>query len=181
MSRHLTVREHDALDLLTRSHDTIKQLFQDYERLLNRPDVNERKAAIVGRICFELSIHAQLEDEIFYPAVRAVLGPDGWSSKFEGGHDGDRELIAMLDELEPEDSDYDPVVALLGAYIMLQIDDQQQELFPRVRQSGVDTASLGMQMMQRQKSLYEDVTRVGVPRSSSATASWPQACRVVIG
>lgn len=181
MSRHINFREHDALDLLTRGHDTIKQLFQDYERLLDRPDVADRKAAIVGRICFELSVHAQLEEEIFFPAVQAVIGPEALSKGCECSHAGDRDLIAMLDELEPGDADYDPVVALLGAYVVLQMNDEQQELFPKVRRAGLDTAALGLQMVQRQKSLYEDVTRVIMPRSTPGAASWLQSCRVLIG
>ena len=180
MSRKPVFREVDALDLLTRDHDAIKRLFKDYERLLMRPADNERKAEIVGKICFALSLHAQIEDEIFYPAVRAAISPDKLTHHALRGHGRSKELIARLDEMEPGDAGYDHAVALLAACATLYMDEERQALFPQVRQSRLDTLALGVQLVQRQKALHQDVTRLGLPPSKTAAPSWPTPCRVVM-
>ena len=76
MGRKSMLREVDALDLLAHDHHTIERLFHDYERLARRQGEHERKGELVGQLCFRLSIHMQIEEDIFYPAARAAMGPD---------------------------------------------------------------------------------------------------------
>ena len=148
-------REQDALALLTHDHTVIKKLFRDYEDLLGLPGDPERKAQIVGEICFQLSIHMQIEEEVFYPAVRTSLG---WTALIDhalSDHLGGKELIAKLDEMEPVDADFDASVAVLGAYILPHMDDEQAVIFQEVRRAGLNTAALGQRMAQRQRVLRD--------------------------
>jgi hemerythrin superfamily protein len=180
MGRKSTLREIDALDLLTRDHDAIKQLFRDYERLIRRHGDDDSKAEIVGQICCRLSIHAQIEEEIFYPAVRAAIGRSGSANHAVCDDGGGKELIAKLDEMEPDDADYDATVAVLSACVLPHMNNEQEQLFPKVRTAGLDTAALGRQLAQCRKALHEDVTRIGLPHSTAGAVTWPAACRVVI-
>ena len=60
----------DAIALLTEDHDSVKAMFKAFEKLKERDDADDEKAELVARICRELTIHATIEEEIFYPAVR---------------------------------------------------------------------------------------------------------------
>ena len=180
MSHKVLLRQHDALDLLRRDHEAIKHLFEDYERLVKRRADLERKAEVVGRLCFTLSLHFQIEEEIFYPAARAALGDEAWIAHALDDHGGGKELIARLDEMEPGDADFDATVAVLSAYIVPHMNEEQDAVFQKVQQAGLDTAALGRRMAQRQKALTEDVTRIGLPHSTRAAISWPVVCRVAM-
>jgi hemerythrin-like domain-containing protein len=173
MPRLTTPREHDALDLLTRDHDAIRRLFQVYERLLSRGCGGELKAALVGRLCSGLSVHFQIEEDLFYPAVLDVIGAEAALAHSKMDHLGCRELIARLDEMEPGDTDFDATVAVLGAYVVPHMDEEQREIFERVRRAGLDTLALGRRMAQRQRALRDDVTQIGTSRSKVAAAVWP--------
>jgi Hemerythrin HHE cation binding domain len=179
--RRCTPRKLDALDLLTRDHDAIKQLFWDYERLKRSSGEPDLKAEIVGRICFGLSIHAQIEEELFYPAVRAAIGQDTWAGHAARDHAACNDLIAELDEMEPGDGGYDATVAALCARTVRHMDDEQAHLFAKVRSAGLDTAALRRQLIERRKALHEDVTRIGLPSPATAGApTWPATCHVVM-
>ncbi len=179
MARKPSLREVDALDLLTRDHESMKRLFKDFDRFARRGGDPERKADVVGRICFGLSIHVQIEEEVFYPAVRAAITPRAVTPA-AASLGAVKDLIARLDEMEPGDAHFDAVVAALAACAIKHMDDEQAQLFPELRLARVDTVSLGRQLMQRRKALHEDVTRVGLPRSAADVPTWPMACRVVM-
>jgi hypothetical protein len=166
-------RESDALDLLTRDHDAIKRLFRAYERLLTHEHDDELKAALVGRLCFALSLHFQIEQELFYPAVRDAFGADAALLRAQHEQLGCRELIARLDEMEPGDAGFDATVAALAAYVVPLMHEEQSDIFERVRCAGMDTLALGRRMVQLQRSMYDDVTRIGVARSKVAATVWP--------
>ena len=173
------LRDPDALDLLRRDHEAIKHLFADYERLVRRRADPERKATVVGRLCFALSLHLQIEEEIFYPAARAVLANAAWTVHALDDHDDAKALIARLDEMEAGDAGFDATVAALAANVVPHMNEEQDVVFQAVQKAGLDTAILGRRLAQRQKLLREDVTRIGLPHSPGAVASWPVACRLV--
>jgi Hemerythrin HHE cation binding domain len=158
--RHL-----DALELLGRDHRSIKRMFTEFAALVEqRAQDLDGRAAIVGRLCCALMLHAQLEDEVFYPAVHAHLGSDVWTHHASDEHTGCQALIARLDEMEPGDADFDAVVFTITAYIEPHIDEEQGLLFPAIRRSGMDVALLGRRILERRKLLQEDVTQIGLPQ-----------------
>jgi hemerythrin-like domain-containing protein len=170
MDNKRSLRKVDALDLLAREHDAIRQLFREYERLIARRGDGECKAEIVGEVCLLLSIHAQIEEEILYPAVCIVLGLDDVVDRALGEHNRANELIAKLDEMEPGDDDYDATVAVLGAHVTQHMHEEQEDMFPKLRLRGLDTAAMGRQMVQRRRALHDNVSLVGLPQApASAT------------
>lgn len=90
------------------------------------------------------------------------------------------ELIAMLDEMEPGDADFDATVAVLGAYIIPHMDEEQADIFAHASASGIDLATLGRKMTSRRRALQHDVTRLGLHPSSGNVPAWPAACRLVM-
>lgn len=176
--RHaITAREVDALSLLQRDHDSLRRLFREFERLVAGPCDFDRKAELAGRICSELSVHADIEDELFYPAIQAVIGRETLPDHDPFDHCGERRLIARLDEMEPDAAGYDETVATLGDETRAHMRSEEDGMFARVRGAGLDIAQLGVLMVCRQRALRTDVTRMGMPEPRRGAAPWPQPCR----
>ncbi len=182
MDRKNALRKYDALELLTREHEAIKQLFWDYRRLVKQPADPERKGGVVSQLCYRLSIHTQIEEEIFYPAILGLLDKKEVESRVACDHFGEKLLVARLDEMEPDNLDYDATVADLSAEVVPHIYEEEEFLFPKLRKAGMDMAAVGLKLAQRRRSLHADVTRIGSPISvagiAAAVSAWPVACHV---
>lgn len=143
----------DALDWLARDHAILAGLFDDYEQLRQRSGGQFDRASHVQTLVVSLSQHMQLEEDIFYPAARTAFGPDPALDHALLDHGGTLELIDRIDRMRPEDPDFDAAVAVLRAYAVPHMGDEEQEIFPRLRSAGVDTIALGVQIAQRLEAL----------------------------
>jgi hemerythrin superfamily protein len=144
----------DALAKLKADHAAAKKLFDQYEK--SKDDMsNEEKQAIVAEICLELTVHAQIEEEIFYPAVREVADDDldELLDEAEVEHTGAKDLVAQLDEASPEDELYDAKVTVLGEQVKHHAGEEENEMFPKVRKTELDLVELGAELEQRSKEL----------------------------
>lgn len=116
-----------------------------------------RKRAIITNVCIALEVHAQLEEEIFYPALRKVLGDSGDSEVLDKSvpeHDEMRELIRMLRSKDVEAADYDETVHSLMRAVLHHVADEESILLPRAEMLlGDELAELGMQMTRRRMEL----------------------------
>jgi hypothetical protein len=157
-------RQVNALELLAREHAAIKRLFRDYTQLLTQAPDHERKADAVCGMCFALSSCLQIEDELFYPAARAALGNGVLMDHALLDHGAGKRLIAELDEMEPVDDGFDAAVSQLMAYGVLHMQKVQEDVFPKVLLAGLDTAALGRQIAECQRSLKSGVPVIGVAR-----------------
>jgi hypothetical protein len=172
-------REVDALHLLMQEQGTLRRRFGDYERLVKGHGEGNYKALLAGQICFRLSIHLQIEEELFYPAARAAVGGNALINHAVRDHEGVKALIARLDALSPGDVDYDATVAVLGAWVLPQFEEEQGEIFPKLRRAGLETAALGKAMRLRQAALQRDLAGIGL--SHRATRSRAQSARAQPG
>jgi len=102
----------DAIDMLVADHKKVKKLFCEFDKV-KEDGADEDKFAIVGQICNELKIHAALEEEIFYPAVRKAIDDADLMDEALVEHAGAKELIAQLEEARPNDDLYDAKVTVL--------------------------------------------------------------------
>ena len=139
-----------------------------------------RARELMEEISQQLRIHTALEEEIFYPAVRAATGSTVLADHSLCDHAYAKDLIAQIDEMAPGDARYDALVVALCAHVVPHMNEEQAGVFQFVRQAGLDTATLGRQMAQRQKTLREDVTLFGLPHVNAGALTWPMACRVVM-
>lgn len=147
----------DALGMLRTDHRRVAELFELVDQCEGEV---ERKLQVVQDICGELTVHARLEEEIFYPAVRAALGARGDGDllldKADIEHGTVKVLIAELSGLSPEDRRYDAVVKVLGEYVRHHVEEEERVLFPKVRRSGIDLTALGQRMAERKTALASD-------------------------
>ena len=143
----------DAIKLLRADHAEVKKLFAEYDKLAKaEADASEREALALD-ICNKLTVHAQIEEEIFYPACRDVLqDQDDLLDEATVEHASAKDLIAQLQSSSPDDDMYDAKVKVLGEYIDHHVKEEQNELFPKVRPK-LDRKELGEQMQARKEAL----------------------------
>jgi hemerythrin superfamily protein len=144
----------DAIAMLTADHKRVKKLFSDFDKLKEEGSGAE-KTAIVEQICNELKIHTALEEEIFYPAVREAIDDSDLMDEALVEHSGAKELIAQLEDASPDDDLYDAKVTVMGEQIDHHVEEEEGDMFPKAKKAQVDTAELGVTMLERRKALME--------------------------
>ena len=114
----------------------------------------QRKNALVRHACLGLEVHAQLEEEIFYPALRGVMPGNEVLDKSEPEHNQMKELIATLRQQNPEDPSYDENFFALMRIVIHHVADEESMLLPAAERLLPDQlASLGAQMTKRRLQL----------------------------
>ncbi|HEY0490052.1 MAG TPA: hemerythrin domain-containing protein [Telluria sp.] len=141
----------DAIELLKADHEKVKDLFEKFEALSDRSKVNKKK--IADQICLELTVHAQVEEEIFYPAIRDPIKDDDLMDEAVVEHASAKDLIAQISEMDPGDDLYDAKVKVLSEQIEHHVEEEEGEMFPKVRKTKVDLEALGQQMAARKEEL----------------------------
>ncbi len=142
----------DAIALLKADHEEVNQLFAEYEG--TRSVAN--KKALVAKICTALSVHVQIEEEIFYPAVKAALKDKLLVPEAMVEHAGVKNLIAQLEVAEPDGEVYDAKVKVLGEYVKHHVKEEQNDMFPQAKATSLDMAELGARMATRRDELLAD-------------------------
>jgi hemerythrin-like domain-containing protein len=142
----------DAIALLTSEHREVSAMFKQFEELSDRAKASKKK--LVDQITTALKLHTQIEEEIFYPAVREAsdeLGDSVDEAVVE--HASAKDLIAQLDEMDPDDELYDAKVKVLGEQVEHHVGEEEKEMFPKVKKLGLDLAALGQEMAARKEEL----------------------------
>ena len=148
----------DALELLKADHDKVKRLFREFDNLRGSDDDDERKGELVDEICYELTVHTMVEDEIFYPVLRSIIEDDDLMDEADVEHAGARELISQLEVMYPGDDHYDATVTVLGEEIAHHIEKEETDMFDAARRAGIDLDDLGEQLAARKEELDEDLS-----------------------
>ncbi len=149
----------DALHILAEDHKKALKLFEEFENLKNDPD-EEAKQLLVETACAELTIHAQVEEEVFYPAAREAIDDMDLLDEAEVEHASAKQLITELAAMEPGDDLYDAKFTVLGEYVKHHIHEEEKELFPKLKKAEIDLDELGIEIHQRKLELREEL---GVP------------------
>ena len=144
-----TTRTPDAIGMLRSDHEKVSGMFDRYENLRTE----KQKEALAREICAELTVHAQLEEEIFYPAAREAIDDEDLLDEATVEHASLKELIAQIEESSPAEELFDAKVKVLGEYVKHHVKEEQNEIFPQVKKSGVDLKELGQRMRDRKESL----------------------------
>lgn len=144
----------DAMDMLMSDHKKVQKMFKDFEKLCNSDKSPKReKAELAKMICQELKVHATIEEEIFYPAVRSAIDASDIMDEADVEHECAKALIGQIETCEPSDEHYDAMVTVLGEYVNHHITEEEGEMFPKVKKSKLDTVALGEEMMERKEEM----------------------------
>lgn len=156
-----------VLDMLKQDHRKAKKAFSDFEKLGD--DDREQCEAIVEQTCAELELHAALEEELFYPALRRAADEPSLIDEAEVEHKTLKMLIQELDRLEPDDPKFAATFKVLGEYTKHHVREEESELFDHATRAKLDWDALLQEMQQRRSELMEEL---GLGESvSAATAS----------
>ena len=147
----------DALTLLIKDHDNVKAMFKKYDRLAEQNARADERNSLAALICAELTIHAQIEEEIFYPAVRRVLKDDDLIDEALVEHSSAKELISQLADMDAKDKLFDAKVKVLGEQIDHHVEEEQNEMFPKVKKSDLDLDDLGERLSLRKQELVDEL------------------------
>lgn len=152
--------EKNACDLLDADHLAVKAQFVEYARLAYVPASHEApaRATIARSICDELTVHALIEEEIFYPALRqAVPATADVVDEALAEHQQVKTLVAQIRALQGADDAMDQLVAELARAVEDHVKEERDELFPKARATaGLDLVALGQQLRQRQQEAMKE-------------------------
>jgi hypothetical protein len=157
----------DAIALLKQDHRTVEDLFAKFEKAGG--DGSKQKLA--EQICLELSVHAKIEEEIFYPACEGKVEEDLLKEAYVE-HDGAKLLIAQILAGEPSDEFYDAKVTVLQEQIEHHVEEEEKRmegLFSQARKAGLDMDELGEQLAARKQELTAEYQSTGIPKPELAT------------
>jgi hemerythrin superfamily protein len=138
-----TAKQKDACDLLDADHKAVKKMFKEFEELTgSRGNTREKKRQLAERICHELTVHAQIEEEIFYPAIHKAVKDELMMGEAEVEHMSAKDLIAQIQQMDAGDPLFDATVTVLGEYIDHHVKEERNEMFPKARATKVDLVKL---------------------------------------
>jgi len=150
----------DAIALLRADHKRVTELFQQYEGTRSAA----KKKQLVATICEELTIHSQVEEEIFYPAVKAALKDKELVPEAQVEHATLKDLIAQVKDQEPGGEMFDAKIQVMSEYVKHHVKEEQNEMFVRARKTRLDLAELGERLAARKEELKADPTQMETPR-----------------
>src|SRR6187551_3695856 len=157
----------DAIALLKQDHRTVEDLFAQFEKASG----DGRKQTIAEQICLELSVHAKIEEEIFYPACEGKVEEDLLKEAYVE-HDGAKLLIAQIMAGGPDDEFYDAKVTVLQEQIEHHVEEEEKRmegLFSQARKAGLDMDALGLELAARKRELKDDFEKNGLPTPELTT------------
>ena len=141
----------DAIALLKADHKEVDAMFKAFEKT----DDDAKKQELANNICLALTVHAQIEEEIFYPAAYEALDEDGDDllDEAEVEHASCKALIAEIEAMSVGEPLFDAKVKVLGEYIKHHVEEEETELFPECRDAKMDLKALGEQLAMRKQEL----------------------------
>lgn len=157
----------DAVALLKADHRKVEDLFADFEKA----KASDRKAKLANQICLELSVHAKIEEEIFYPACEGKVDDDLLKESYVE-HDGAKVLIRDILAGSPDDEFFDSKVTVLSEEIEHHVKEEEKRmegLFAQARKAGIDMDALGEQLAARKAELTAEFETKGVPEPEMTT------------
>lgn len=157
-SRGNSRAKNEILDMLREDHQRVKKAFKTAEKL-HQQEEHEELQALVEQTCAELQVHAQLEEELFYPAAREALKDQDLIEEAEVEHGSARMLIEQLQGMSPDDPKYMATFTVLGEYTKHHIKEEEGELFEQLStgRSKVQWEELQQQMLTMRESLMDEM------------------------
>jgi hemerythrin-like domain-containing protein len=156
-----TRSEKDACDLLDADHRAVKKMFKEYEELSGSKarGVAQKKMELAQQICQELTVHAQIEEEIFYPAVREAIKDKDVIAEANVEHQSAKELISQIRGMMEPDEMFDAKVKVLGEYIDHHVKEEKNEIFPKARAARkLDLVAMRDELETRKEELMSEMT-----------------------
>ena len=158
MARRNTSSESDVIALLKKDHADVAALF---ERFAAAPE-NDREA-IADSICTLLTIHATCEEELVYPAAHGAIDDDRLVFEAEIQHGSVQDLVAQIEVLAVDDPRFEPAIKVLGDYVRHHVQEEERQLFPRLRKTDLDLEAIAVSIRARKAELRDGAPSTDEP------------------
>ncbi|WP_300650046.1 hemerythrin domain-containing protein [Hydrogenophaga sp.] len=148
--------EADACTFLDTDHKAVKKMFKTYEELTKSRarDTAQKKLELARELCQALTVHASIEEEIFYPALQEVMKKRDLLAEAQVEHAGAKDLIAQIEAMDEVDEMFDAKVTVLGEYIDHHVKEERNEIFPKARAArGLDLVGMREELQARKEAL----------------------------
>ena len=170
----------DAITLLKQDHREVESLFESFKEASD-----QEAGAIAQKVCQMLTVHAQIDEEILYPAAKEAFEEEEdleLVNEANVEHASAKDLIAQIEEMTEEDEPFKATVTVLSEYIRHHVKEEEEELFPKLKKTGIDLANLGAQLLARKAQLVSKLgptadTAEGVGEEDDETKEKPAAAR----
>lgn len=166
----------DAVALLKSDHRQVEDLFSKFEAA-----DDDELGTIAERVCQLLTVHAQIEEELLYPAAKQAFEDDEENTELvlEAAieHSTAKDLIAKIEAMTPDEEDYKATVKVLSEYIKHHVKEEEKELFPQLRQTDVDLKELGARLAERKMEMMEEMGIEEEAPARSRAGSKPRSTR----
>ena len=146
----------NAFDLLEQDHREVEEWFDEYDELKDNHE--NRKAELAEKICLALKVHAQLEEEIFYPRAREATKDHDLIDESLVEHATVKNLISEIEEMEAGEELYDAKIRVLGEMVKHHIREEEEELFPELQSAKMDLDELGKELAQHKEELMSEMS-----------------------
>jgi hemerythrin superfamily protein len=163
-------RQPEAIAMLIEDHQKVQKLFKQFEKA----ESQQQKSDIAEQACNELTVHAELEEQVFYPAVREAIDETDLLDEAEVEHNVAKELIEKLKGMDSADEEYAATFTVLGEYVNHHITEEQDELFPKVKKAGLDMEALAAEMAEKKQEL---MAQMGMNAEEGMMSGRPQTSR----
>ena len=146
-----------ALELLVSDHRKVEDLFEQYDA--DKDGDEDARRQLAAKICGELKVHTQVEEELFYPWLRDNLEDDDMDMVEEAQveHNGAKDLIEKIEGADAIDDEFNAMVKVLSEYIKHHVNEEENEIFPKVRDEQEELDELGQEMAARKSELMEEL------------------------
>jgi hypothetical protein len=143
-----------AIDLLEQDHREVEEWFDEYDEL---KEDDARKAELAQKICLALKVHAQIEEEIFYPQAREATKDNDLIDEAVVEHATVKNLIAEIESMEVGEDLYDAKIRVLGEMVKQHIKEEEEELFPELEPAKIDLEGFGKELAERKEELMAEM------------------------
>jgi hemerythrin superfamily protein len=148
----------DMLKMLAEDHRKVVEMFDRFEKMKDAGDPDtEAKQMLVEVCCAELTVHAQLEEELFYPALRDAIDDMDLLDEAEVEHASAKQLMAELAAMQPDDDLYDAKFTVLGEYVKHHIEEEEKEIFPKAKKAKLGLAAMAEEARERKMQIRDEL------------------------
>jgi hemerythrin superfamily protein len=144
----------DALEVLEHDHREVEEWFDEYDEMKGKEDGKEQLAE---KICLALKVHAQIEEEIFYPRAREATKDNDLVDEAIIDHATLKVMIGEIEEMDVGDELYDAKIRELSEMVKRHITEEEEELFPELQSSKMDLKTIGKKLAERKEELRSEM------------------------
>ena len=148
----------NAVAMLTEDHKTVEKIFKQFEKLKKNDGDDSEKAELVRSACAALTVHAQIEEDLFYPAMYEAIDAEDELDEAEVEHATIKSLVSQLEEMKPADELYDATFTVLAEYVRHHVEEEEGEIFPKAKKADLDLQALGEKLLERKRALEGGIT-----------------------